>query len=146
MALKEPESMDECVYFTRRAADGGKAMAWVFREPCPACGKGLMGKPVDEKTGRPKVRAREYVCSECGHTVEKTEYEDTLTCNVKYTCQACRHEGEAQVPFKRKVWQGVKAIVYSCGGCSKKWGVTKKMKSPKKKKGADAEDVDDDNF
>ncbi len=146
MALKEPDSMEECIYFTRRAHEGGKVMAWVFREPCPSCGKEPMGKPVDEKTGSVKIRAKEYVCPGCGHAVEKAEYEDTLTCNIKYTCQSCGRAGETQVPFKRKVWQGVKAIVYACAGCGKKWGVTKKMKQPKKKKGADGEDLDDDDF
>lgn len=134
--------MDECVYFTRRAVDGGKVMAWVFRQPCPKCEKGVMGKPLDEKTGRARIRANEYVCPECKYTVEKEEHEDTLTCCIKYTCQSCKHEGETEVPYKRKSWQGVKAIVYTCDGCKAKWGVTKKMKAPKKKKGKKG--LDDD--
>lgn len=145
MALKEPESMDECVYFTRRADGGGKVMAWVFREPCSKCRKGRMGKPVDAKTGNVKIRAKEYACSECGYSIEKGAYEDTLTCNIRYTCP-CGHAGETQAPFKRKVWQGVKAIVYTCSGCGRTWGITKKIKAPKKKKGADVEDMDDDDF
>jgi len=49
MTLREPESMEECVYFTNRAIDNGHAKAWVFREKCPKCKKGMMSKPFDEK-------------------------------------------------------------------------------------------------
>jgi len=65
MALQEPKSMDECVYFTNRLLGNGKIRAWVFREQCPKCGKGLMGKPRDPKTGRAKIRSEEYVCPSC---------------------------------------------------------------------------------
>ncbi len=127
--LKEPESMDELVYFTQRnLGDKGRAKAWVYRGACPKCKKGLMGKPVDEKTGKIKVRAKEYVCPECGYTVEKKAYEDTLTCEIKYTCPECGNEGEAEAPYKRKTFQGVKAIVFQCGKCKAKLGITKKMK------------------
>lgn len=122
--------MEECVYFTRRKVDSGRVVAWVFREECPKCGKALMGKPVG-KDGKVKVRAKEYVCPECGHTVEKQQYEDTLTCNIQYTCPHCKHEGETQVPFKRKTFQGVKAIVFKCEGCNEKIPITKKMKEKK---------------
>lgn len=133
MALKQPESMDECVYFTRRAVDSGKVMCWVFRETCPKCKKGLMTKPYDEKAGKFKVRAKEYLCGECGHSVPKQEYEDTLTANIQYTCPHCGKQGETQVPYKRKTYQGVKAIVFECNDCGKKIPITKKMKAAKKK-------------
>ncbi|MBD3303717.1 hypothetical protein GF343_01105, partial [Candidatus Woesearchaeota archaeon] len=84
MVLRLPDSMEECVYFTRRNIDKGKVVAWVFKEKCPKCGKALMGKPKDEKTGKVKIRAKEYVCPECGYTAEKGEYEDTLTVNIQY--------------------------------------------------------------
>jgi len=90
MALKKPNSMEECIYFTRRAVDSGKIMAWVFREACSKCKQGLMGKPVDAKTGSAKIRALEYVCPSCKYTVPKAEYEDTLTCNVEYICPKCK--------------------------------------------------------
>ena len=50
MALKQPESMDECFYFTNRTLEEGKgrATAWVFKPDCPKCGKAKMGKPIDE--------------------------------------------------------------------------------------------------
>jgi len=136
MPLKEPESMDELLYFTRRAlegAKGGKVMAWVSRQNCTKCGKGLMGKPLDDKTGKPKIRAKEYVCPECRHTVEKKEYEETLTADIKYTCPECGFEGETQVPFKRKKVQGVDALPFNCGKCNARILVTKKMKGIKEK-------------
>ncbi|NQV09412.1 hypothetical protein HQ529_06180 [Candidatus Woesearchaeota archaeon] len=129
--LKKPESMNEVVYFTRRAVDDGKIMAWAFKDMCPECGKGLMGKPVEK--GKVKIRAKEYVCPECNHTVEKNEYEETLTLSVEYTCPKCRFEGEAEIPFKRKSFQGVKSFVFECEKCSEKIPITKKMKGIKEK-------------
>ena len=127
--VTEPEDMDELVYFTRRdLGDKGRAMAWVYRKECPECGKAKMGKPKDPKTGRAKIRAKEYVCPECGHTVDKKDYEETLECEIKYTCQYCGHKGETTVPFKRKTFEGVPAVVFECSSCGKKMGITKKMK------------------
>jgi len=65
MTLRMPESMDECIYFTRRKFDtnDGKIIAWVYRKDCPQCGE-KMGKPIDDKTGKAKVRAE--ACSGCG--------------------------------------------------------------------------------
>lgn len=134
MALKYPESMDDCVYFTRRNIDHGKVMAWVFKGVCPKCKKGLMSKPVDKKTGKVKIRAKEYVCPECSYTVEKNEYEDTLTCNAAYTCPFCSHKGEVRFPYKRKTYKGVKALVFECEKCKKKIPITKKMAESKSKK------------
>ena len=102
MALVEPKSMDECVYFTNRVLDKGKIRCWVFKEKCPKCGKSLMGKPRDPKTGKIQIRAKEYKCPECNYTLPEQEYEDTLTANIQYTCPYCSHDGEIQVPFKRK--------------------------------------------
>ena len=139
--MKQPESMDECVYFTRRTLMGaGKVMAWVSKQPCPKCKKAMMGKPVEG--GKVKVRAKEYVCPACEYTVEKVAYEETLSCDIIYTCPKCRHQGETTVPFKRKAWQGAKAIVFQCEKCKEKLGVTKKMKEWKKG-GEDLEDEDD---
>ncbi|MBI2147324.1 hypothetical protein HYU19_02485 [Candidatus Woesearchaeota archaeon] len=142
MALRFPDSMEECIYFTRRIIGSGKAAAWVFRQPCTACKKGMMGKPVDEKTGKAKIRALEYTCSSCHASIEKKEYEETLSCNIQYTCPSCGKSGEAVAPFKRKSFEGVPAIVFQCASCSKKLGITKKMKEGKKKAAVDAEDDD----
>jgi ssDNA-binding Zn-finger/Zn-ribbon topoisomerase 1 len=138
MLLKEPASMEECIYFTNRIIGNGKIKAWVFKERCPKCGKGLMGKPKDEKTGKAKIRAEEYTCPDCRHTVNKLEYEDTLTANIKYTCQHCSHQGEAQQSFKRKKIQrineetgkkqSIDAIRFQCEKCKNNIDITKKMK------------------
>lgn len=139
MALKEPESMEEIVYFTNRTIGEGKAMTWVFKKECPKCGKAKMGKPKDEK-GKVAIRAKEYICPACNYTVEKTEYEESLDCNVKYTCPSCKFEGEKVVPFKRKNINGVPTIRIQCGKCNANIDITKKMKAAKKK----GEAVDDD--
>ncbi len=141
MALRQPESMDECVYFTRRAVGKGHVMCWVFREKCPKCGKAEMGKPRGEE-GNVKVRAKEYVCPSCGHTVGKQEYEDTLTANIAYTCPHCGHKGETQIPFKRKTFEGVKALVFQCDKCKGKVPITKKLKDIGKKGEEDVSDED----
>ncbi len=139
MALREPTSMAECVYYTKRVlANDGKAVVWVFKEKCSKCGKALMAKPKDSKTGKAKIRASEYVCPECGFTIKKEEYEDTLTANITYTCPKCKHKGELQIPFKRKKTQifdvekqkkiSADALVFHCEKCNEKIAITKKMK------------------
>jgi predicted RNA-binding Zn-ribbon protein involved in translation (DUF1610 family) len=133
MSLTLPESMDELVYWTSRKIKDGRIKAWVYREDCPECGKEKMGKPVNEKTGKIKVRAKIYECPSCGHTVDKPEYEDSLTANIIYTCPHCKHKGEAQIPFKRKTYKGVKSLVFQCESCNEKIPITKKMKAIKKK-------------
>lgn len=138
MSLKEPTSMDECVYFTQRSIGNGHVKCWVFKEPCPKCGKALMSKPRDEKTGKPKIRAKEYQCSECGYTVPKEEYEETLTTNIKYTCPKCGFSGEIQIPFKRKkvkIFDEEKqkeitadSLRFKCSKCKENIDITKKIK------------------
>lgn len=132
MALQEPESMEELVYFTNRELDeGGQVQCWVRRSECPECGEGLMGKPRDKKTGSVKVRARTYVCPECGFTMEKKEYEETLTAEAKYTCPHCGKEGESTTLFKRKKIKGVDTLRMKCEHCGGNIDVTKKMASKK---------------
>ena len=132
MSFKMPDSMDECVYFTRRAIGDGKVVAWVYKQKCEKCGKALMGKPVD-KDGKVKIRAKEYVCPACKHTVEKKEYEESLTAQVVYTCPECKNEGEIEIPFKRKNVNGVQTLRAKCEKCNANIDITKKMKDPKKK-------------
>ncbi|MEM3374789.1 MAG: hypothetical protein QXE31_06280 [Candidatus Woesearchaeota archaeon] len=127
MALQVPESMDELVYWTSRAIGNGKVKAWVYREQCPKCKKALMGKPKDKK-GKVLIRANYYECPECHHKIDKKEYEDTLTANIIYTCPKCNYEGEIQIPFKRKKYQGVEALIFQCQKCNEKIPITKKMK------------------
>ena len=139
MTLKEPESMSECVYFTNRTLNNeGYIQAWVFKEECPKCKKSLMGKPKNPKTGRPKIRATEYICDSCGHIEEKEEYEEKLTTNIKYKCPYCGNEDETQVPFIRKKVsrfneekqkkETVEAVIFNCSKCDKRIELTKKMK------------------
>jgi predicted RNA-binding Zn-ribbon protein involved in translation (DUF1610 family) len=131
IALKQPESMEECIYFSNRTMGEGKARAWVFRKECPKC-KATMGKPVVK--GKVKIRADHYICPKCEFTESKEEHEDSLEMNIVYTCPECKHEGEATTQYKLKTWKGVKAYVFECGGCGEKIGITKKMKEPKVKK------------
>jgi len=138
MAVKEPQSMDELVYFTKRAIGEGSATAWVYRGKCPKCKKGLMSKPINPKTGKVKIRAKEYVCSECGHIEEKEEFEKTLTVEVKYLCPHCKADGDATAPFVRKKVSRkdpdsgkrtvVEVIRVSCSKCAGNIDITKKMK------------------
>ena len=127
MALKLPDSMEELVYWTSRSIGDGKIKTWVFRELCPMCKKSLMGKPRNDKGGI-KIRAAYYVCPSCKHSVEKQEYEDTLTANIIYTCPKCKNSGDVQIPFRRKKHQGVDALLFECQKCHENIPVTKKMK------------------
>jgi predicted RNA-binding Zn-ribbon protein involved in translation (DUF1610 family) len=135
--LKEPQSMDECVYFTRREIGAhGKVMAWVFRNQCVKCNKALMGKPVEK--GKVKIRAKEYVCPACNYTVPDEEYEETLTASIKYTCPHCSFVGEIQIPYQRKKIQmldeetgkkkAAESLRFQCSKCGKNIDVTKKLK------------------
>jgi hypothetical protein len=162
MAYDIPDSMDHLVYFSRRkiAETSGPVIAWVPKLPCAKCKKGLMGKPLDEKTGRPKVRASEYVCQSCKYSEEKKAHEAKLSALLIYECPFCKKKGETTVPFARKSWYGKKAIVFACAGCNEKLGITKKLSTPpdfiakvlgkpvkgKGKKEADLPDEDDDDF
>ena len=128
---KRPQSMDELIYYTSRTIDDGEITVWVFKQLCPKCGKGFMGKPIDEK-GKVKVRAKEYVCPECGYNVEKKEYEESLMAGVDYTCPECKHKAETQILFKRKLIDRVQTLRVKCEKCNANIDVTKKMKKPKR--------------
>ena len=138
MALKEPASMNECVYFTNRVlGEKGKVKAWVYKQNCPKCNKALMGKPRD-KNGKVKIRAEEYVCPHCNYTAQKDEYEDTLTFEAIYLCPYCEANGEIKIPYIRKKVRifddekqkqvAVESVRFQCEKCGKNIDVTKKMK------------------
>ncbi len=76
--LKEPESMDECSFFTRRVLDDGtKLVAWVPK-------------------GATIVNVK-YTCGECGKSGEITqEYHKPIT----FLCQHCGHK-IVVVPLKK---------------------------------------------
>ncbi|MFP4523524.1 MAG: hypothetical protein ACLFNM_03195 [Candidatus Woesearchaeota archaeon] len=137
MTLTLPESMEELVYFTRRKLNGdneGKIICWVSKELCPKCKKALMAKPKDPKTGKPKIRSKEYLCPKCEYTEEKEEYESKLFAKAIYTCPHCAKKGEATAPFKRRTIKGVTTLRLECEHCGGNLDITKKMKEPKKKK------------
>lgn len=133
MAKELPKSMNECLYFTNRSLENnGKAKAWARKITCPECNDALIGKPINPKTKKPKIRAKEYACPKCGYTEEKDEHESKLKVEAIYTCPSCGKEGEGETAFKRKKWKGVDAHVIICEHCEEKIGITKKMKAPKK--------------
>jgi len=139
MAFKEPESMDECFYFTNRTFDNnGYAIAWVYKPTCPKCKKGMMGKPI-KKNGKVDKKATIYECPACKYQVNIEEYEPTLQIEIKYKCPKCGNEGETTAPYQRKKFQGVDAFVFVCQKCSEKIPLTKKMKAIKKKVEKDAD-------
>ena len=130
MALQIPESIEGLIYWTNRSIGAGKVACWVQKQDCPQCRKALMGKPTD-KAGKVKMRAKEYTCPACGHTVAKEEYEVTLTAEALYTCPHCQKDGEARVPFKRRNIEGVATLRLTCQHCKGNIDVTKKMKQGK---------------
>ena len=138
MAFRKPESMDECVYFTQRSLKNekgepsGEILAWVLKGDCLKCGKAKMGKPRDSK-GKVKMRAKEYACPNCNHTLDKQAHEDSLVAFAEYTCPSCGNKGEAQTPYLRKNIEGVKTLRFTCSKCSGNIDVTKKMKEKKRR-------------
>jgi len=134
MTLKKPTSMEECLYFTNRIMDSGRAMAWVLRKECPKCKNGAMGKP-KKKGGRIDKKAEYYACYSCGYQESDEQFENGLVLNVEYKCPYCGNEGEATSEYKRKTFEGVPSYVFECEKCRKKIGLTKKLKESKKNEG-----------
>jgi transcription elongation factor Elf1 len=134
MSLTLPENMESLIYFSRRRINDRLVICWVDKEICSECNKGLMEKPRDPKTGKPKIRAQEYMCNNCGHSEEKKTHETKLVAHAKYTCPHCDKEGDASAPYKRKTIQGVSTLRLQCEHCGGNIDITKKMKEPKKKK------------
>ncbi len=124
--MREPESMKELHYFTDRVIGNGRARVWVFRNKCPECGEGDMGKP--RRKGKIKRRAKVYECPECGFEMPEKEYEKTRIANIQYTCPECGHKGEMQTPYKRKKISGVVTLRIQCEECGSNIDITKKMK------------------
>ena len=128
--FKEPESTENLFYFTDRDIGNGRAFCWVEKLICPKCGKARMGKPRD-KSGKIKVRAKEYVCPNCGYSEEKSEYESKLVAKVIYKCPHCGYEGKLKLPFKRKKIKGIETFRFLCDACNKPIDITKKFKNKK---------------
>ena len=130
MPLKLPDSMDECIYFTRRNIDNGEITAWVYRKECPKC-KTRMGKPI-KKNGKVDKKASYYECPKCKYQEDNQAHEESLNLEIIYTCPHCQYKGEATTEHKRTSFHGVKAYVFECGKCNKKIGITKKLKKTKR--------------
>ena len=132
MALKKPQSVEECVYFTNRTFDSGRAMAWVFRKECPKCKKDVLKKP-STKSGKPDKKSSIYVCKSCRYEEKNEDVEESLMINIEYKCPHCGDEGDTTTEYKRKSFEGVPSYVFECRKCHKKIGLTKKLKEAKKK-------------
>jgi predicted RNA-binding Zn-ribbon protein involved in translation (DUF1610 family) len=132
--MQLPESMDEVLYFTnRKLEDGTRIIAFTRKKECPECQKALMGKPLDPKTKRPKVRSTTYECPECGYQEPKKAHEEEREVEIEYTNPEGTEKKHAKTPYTRKTWKGVPAFVFENEFTGEKMGVTKKMKAPKKK-------------
>ena len=143
MAIKKPNSVEECIYFTNRIIGSGKAIAWVFRKECPKCRKGIMGKPL-KKDGKPDKKSDHYVCYSCNYQESNEQVESNLLINIEYKCPDCGNEGETTSEYKRKNFEGVPSYVFECQKCRKKIGLTKKLKEAKKKIKPAEEEVQDE--
>ena len=133
MALKKPESMEECIYFTNRIIGSGRAMAWVFRKECPKCGKDVLRKPLS-KSGKPDKKSPVYACRSCHYEEKNEDVENSLVVNIEYKCPYCGNDGGASSKYERKSFEGVPSYIFECQKCKKKIGITKKLKEGKKKK------------
>ena len=133
--MKMPESTNECFYFTNRILENdGSIIAWVYKPKCPECGKGIMGKPINEKTGKVKSRAKIYVCSECNHEVDKDEFDKTLSVEIQYTCPHCGEEGKVHGNWDKPAKKSASTVLkFRCEKCSNLVRVSR-MKKKKKKK------------
>ena len=132
MALRKPESMEECIYFTNRTIGEGRAMAWVYRKKCTKCNEGIMGKPL-KKNGKLDKKAPIFVCNKCGFEESNEDTEKDLKVEIDYKCPHCGNEGETTTEYIRKSFQGVKSFVFECEKCNEKVPITKKLKESKKK-------------
>ncbi len=136
MELKKPTSMEDCVYFTNRTIGSGRAMAWVLRKECPKCGKDALRKP-SSKSGKPDKKSPIYVCKSCSYEEKNEDVESSLTINVEYKCPHCGNDGKTTSKYERKNFEGVPSYIFECQKCKEKIGLTKKLKSGKKKKSND---------
>lgn len=130
-----PQSMDELLYFSnRRMPDGIRIIAWVDKVSCPECSKATMGKPVDPKTGKVKVRSAVYQCPGCGFEEPKAAHEKRLVMQVRYTDETGKNWKAAQAPYQLKTWKGMKSYVFMNEFTGEKMGVTKRLKMKKEEK------------
>jgi len=129
--MKEPESMNDLMFFTNRNMGASTIKAWVYRPLCAKCKKGRVGKPINPKSKAINKKAEYYECNHCKAQTPVEDIDKDLKVEVKYKCPGCGNEGFATTEYKRKTWQGVPAFVFECSKCKEKIGITKKMKKPK---------------
>lgn len=130
--MKEPDSMDELLFFTNRRVGDGTIRAWTYRPDCPKC-KARMGKPINPKTKKVDKKSLDYECPKCAYRVLAADADKDLKVEVIYTCPFCKKSGETETEYNRKKWQGVLAYVFLCKSCGKEIGITKKLKAAKEK-------------
>ena len=130
MPLKEPGSMDECVYFTNRTVGVGSIRAWVYKKTCPQCKKGKLQKPM-KKNGKIDKKSLVVICNACGFEMPTEESEQGLSMDIIYTCPHCSSSGEATTAYQRKKFHGVDAYIFQCQRCHEKIPITKKLKETK---------------
>ena len=114
MELKKPTSMEDCIYFTNRTIDSGRAMAWVFRKECPKCKNDVLKKP-STKSGKPDKKSPIYGCKSCRYEEKNEDTEKDLVLNIEYKCPHCGNEGETTTDYRRKSFQGIQSYVFD--GC-----------------------------
>jgi predicted RNA-binding Zn-ribbon protein involved in translation (DUF1610 family) len=130
-----PDSIDDILNFTnRKLPDGTKIVAYVPRQICPECKKADMGKPINEKTGRPKIRSKTYECPECGYEEPKQSHEDSCEVIVQYTNPEGTELKKTTASYERKTWRGMKSIIFHNEFLDERFGITKRMKTKKDKK------------
>lgn len=130
-----PESMDDLLYFTnRKLPDGTRIIAWVERQTCAECGEADMGKPINEKTGKPKIRSSKYVCPECGHEEPKKQHEENCDIQIQYTNPEGTEKKTTTTKYKRRTWHGMKAFVFHNEFTDERFGITKRLKTRKEQK------------
>ena len=120
MTIRRPKDIQELVYHTQRPLSrkreddqSGFCHMWVFKPNCPSCEQGVLGKP--------KRRAKFFVCSNCSK--EFAVEEVTLIALGEYDCPYCKHHGEFEQEWVRT--KTARKFSFKCGGCNKKLEVTK---------------------
>lgn len=132
MPLTIPESLADCLYFTNR----GYVIAWVYRQACPKCKEGRLGKPIVK--GKVQSKAKEYVCHSCGYREDEATHEAGVKLEASYTCPQCNKKGESTGEYKRKKFKGIPSYIVVCQHCGEKMPLTKKLKGVGKKEGPEA--------
>ncbi len=127
-----PEHMDDLLYFTnRKLSDGTKILAYVHKKSCPECDNALMGKPINPKTKKIQIRAKEYVCPNCGYEEEKLTHENTLQLEIQYTNPQQTEKKTTHTAYKRKTYKGIPSFVFLNEFTQEKCAITKRLKAKK---------------